>query len=537
MPAAFRRGALAACLLAIAAPRAGAQTSDRRSLVIVVAQQATMPIPTMMVGAAATVSNQDMADQLFLRLAVLGPKLETANEKSFVPQLARRWTRRDSLTLVFDLDPRAHWHDGAPVVAQDVVLAFTRGRNPAVSPQLANLLRHVVSVTAETERRVVIGFDRAYPEQFYDATFHVQPLPSHLLPNATAAAELPREFTDNPIGNGPFRWVRRVPGQFIELAADTTFFLGRPGVDRVIFRSASDPEARMNLMLSGGADATELPPPRSNYERAATSPGLRTASVAASTMGYLLFNQRDRADRERPHPILADPVVRRAIVLALDRALIVRATYGPYAQVPYGPVSQQLWIRRHSPRPAPRDTAQARRLLASRGWVDHDGDGVLDKDGQPLALTLNYPLTSEVRRQMSELVQEQLRQVGIQLQIVRLDGPVWAERRSKGDFDIDFSSVNQDPTPSGLIQGWTCNGGTNVARYCNPAVDSLIDRASMARSGAAKLWVDVLRRIEADAPAAFVYAPSTVFAVSQRVGTVRLRSESPWRELWQWTVR
>jgi peptide/nickel transport system substrate-binding protein len=505
--------------------------------VVVTAQQATLPIPTMMVGAAATVSNQDLADQLFLRLAILGPDLETSSEKGFVPQLARHWTRRDSLTLIFDLDPRAHWHDGAPVVAKDVLLAFTRGRNPAITPQLADLLRHIVSVTAAGDRRVVIGFDRAYPEQLYDATFHVQPLPSHLLPNAASGAELPRGFVEHPVGNGPFRWMRRVPGQFVELAADTTFFLGRPGVDRVVIRSASDPDARVNLMLSGEADATDLPPPRSNFDRAAASPELRTASVAASTMGYLLFNQRDRTDRSRPHPILADPVVRRAIRLALDRTLIVRATFGPYAEVPYGPVSQQLWIRHHSPRAAGVDTAQARRLLASRGWADHDGDGVLDRGGRPLALTLNYPLTSDVRRQMSLLVQEQLRRIGIQLEIVRLDGPVWAERRNKGDFDVDFSSVNQDPTPSGLTQGWTCRGGTNVAGYCNPAVDSLMDRAITVGTGADKAWQEVLQRIEADAPAVFVYAPSSVFAVSRRVDIVRLRPESPWRDLWQWTLR
>jgi peptide/nickel transport system substrate-binding protein len=308
-------------------------------------------------------------------------------------------------------------------------------------------------------------------------------------------------------------------------------------VDRVVIRSASDPDARVNLMLSGEADATDLPPPRSNFDRAAASPELRTASVASSSMGYLLFNQRDRADRSRPHPILADPAVRKAIGLALDRALMVRATFGPYGAVPYGPVSQQLWVRRRSPRAAGADTAQARRLLASRGWADHDGDGVLDKDGRPLSLSLNYPLTSEVRRQISLLVQEQLRQIGIRIEIARLDGPVWAERRSKGDFDIDFSSVNQDPSPSGLTQGWSCRGGTNVAGYCNPAVDSLMERAIALPNGADKAWQAVLQRIEADAPAVFVYATSTVFAVSRRVGTVRLRPESAWRDLWQWTVQ
>jgi peptide/nickel transport system substrate-binding protein len=524
------------CLLAAAAPSA-AQTRDRRTLVIVTAQQATVPIPTMMEGPAATISNQDIADQLFLRLAALGPDLATAGDKGFVPQLARRWERRDSVTLAFELDPRARWHDGAPVVAADVLLAMSRARNPAVAPKLANLLRHVASVTAEGEHRVVVGFDRAYGEQLYDAVFHVQALPSHLLGARAATGDLPRDFVQNPVGNGPFRWVRSVPGQFIELAADTAFFLGRPGVDRLLVRAAADPDARVNLMLSGEADATDLPPPKSNFDRVSATPALRTASVPSPSMGYLLFNQHDRSDRTRPHPILSDSLVRRAIRLALDRPLIVQAVYGPYAQVPYGPVSQLLWIRRDSPRPAGRDSARARQLLAAAGWADHDGDGVLDKDARPLRLELSYPLTSEVRRQIALLAQEQLRQVGVQLDLVRLEGPVWSERRSKGDFDIDFSSVNQDPTPAGLTQGWTCHGGTNVGGYCNPAVDSLMERAIAAGAGAGKLWQAVLKQIEADAPAVFMYAPSNVFAVSRRVGTVRLRPESSWRDLWQWTVR
>ncbi|HET7600887.1 MAG TPA: ABC transporter substrate-binding protein [Gemmatimonadales bacterium] len=538
MPSALRRSALAACLLALAAPHTGlAQSRDRRTIVLAVPQQASVPIPTMMEGAASTTGNQDVADQLFLRLAVLGPALQTSGDDGFVPQLARSWTRRDSLTLAFDLDPRARWHDGSPVVAADVVLAFDRARNPAIAPKLAGLLRHVAAVTAESDRRVVIRFDRAYAEQLYDATFHVQPLPSHLLASARAAPELPREFVQHPVGNGPFKWVRSVPGQFIELAADTAFFLGRPGIGRVFIRAASDPDARLNLMLSGEADATDVSAPVSNFQRVAAAPDLRTASVPSPVMGYLLFNQRDRTDRSRPHPILSDPVVRRAIVLALDRVMMVRATYGAYADVPYGPVSQLLWIRRGSPRAARQNLGEARRLLASRGWTDSDGDGVLDRDGRPLALTLNYPLTSEVRRQMATLAQEQLRQAGIRIDLVRLEGPVWSERRSRGAFDIDFSSVTQDPTPSGLTQGWTCHGGTNVGGYCDPAVDSLMERAIAARSGADRLWQEVLRRIEADAPAAFLYAPSYVFAVNRRVATVRLRPESAWRDLWQWSVR
>jgi peptide/nickel transport system substrate-binding protein len=251
-------------------------------------------------------------------------------------------------------------------------------------------------------------------------------------------------------------------------------------------------------------------------------------------MGYLLFNQRDRTDRARPHPVLGDPAVRRAIRLALDRQAIVRATFDRFAEVPYGPVSQLLWIRAESPAPERQNLGDARRLLAARGWKDSDGDGVLDRDGVPLALALSYPLSSEVRRQVSLLVQEQLRRAGVRIEMVRLEGAVWNERRTRGDFDIDFSSVLQDPTPSGLTQGWSCNGGTNVAKYCNPRVDSLLERAISDPDGGGPTWQEALRQIEEDAPAVFMYAPLNVYPVNRRLRDVRLRPESPWLQLWSW---
>jgi peptide/nickel transport system substrate-binding protein len=484
-----------------------------------------------MEGAQSVTINHELADQLFLRLANLGPDRRTADERSFEPALARRWERVDSLTLVLELDPRARWHDGRPVVANDVVYTFARARDPRVAPKLANLLRHVREVAAQGERRVVVRFSRAYPEQFYDVVFHTSPLPSHLL--GPPAEPIPREFIDNPVGSGPYRLARAIPGQLVELTANPHFLFGQPTVTRVLFRIASDPEARINLLLSGEADATENLP-MGSLARIEAAPHLRAIALPSSSVGYLLFNQRDRADRERPHPILADAAVRRAIGLALDRQAIVRATFGRFAEVPYGPVSQLLWIREESPRAARANPVVARRLLASAGWRDNDGDGVLDRNGTPLALTLSYPLTSEVRRQVALLAQEQLRRVGIRLELARLEGAVWNERRTRGDFDIDFSSAMQDPTPSGLTQSWSCHGGTNVARYCNPAVDSLLERAISDPSGGSALWQAALRQIEDDAPAVFMYALLSVFPMHRRLRDVRLRPESPWLQLWSW---
>ena len=496
-----------------------------------------MPIPTLMEGPAANVANSEIADHLFLRLANLGPELITSGDRSFVPQLAKAWTRRDSVTLAFDLDERAQWQDGVPVTAQDVLFTLERARNPAIAPRLAELLRNVVSVTAENDRRVVFRFSHPYGEQLYDAVWHVAPLPAHLLDGIPPAQLRQSSFVGNPVGDGPYRWVRSVPGQFIELAANERFFLGRPGISRVVVRTASDPDARMNLILSRGADAMDnIPPPLSNLKRMGEDTEIRLIPVPSPTLGFLLFNQRDPVDTSRPHPVLTDRDVRRAIILSLDRTLLVRAVYGQYGEVPYGPTSAILWIRHGTPKPAGLDRAQARRLLSSRGWKDSDGDGVLDRDGMPLRLNLNYPSSSGARQQMALLAQQQLRQVGIDVVLRQFEFPLWSEHRNAGQFDIDFSATSQDPSPSGLTQGWSCGGGTNAAHYCNPTVDSLIERAIGSSDRAREAWHAALRQIEDDAPAAFLYAPSYVYAVHRRFGNVTIRPESSWLLLWKWTT-
>jgi peptide/nickel transport system substrate-binding protein len=161
---------------------------------------------------------------------------------------------------------------------------------------------------------------------------------------------------------------------------------------------------------------------------------------------------------------------------------------------------------------------------------------VLDRNGQPLALALTVPTSSGIRLQMAQQVQEQLRQVGIHLEIERLEPALWNERRNAGRFDIDFSSTGQDPSPTGLSQGWSCTGGTNVARFCDPAVDSLLAAAALATDNAGQAWHAVLARIEADAPAVFMYALTYMYAVHRRFTNVRLRPESPWVSLREWTV-
>ena len=163
---------------------------------------------------------------------------------------------------------------------------------------------------------------------------------------------------------------------------------------------------------------------------------------------------------------------------------------------------------------------------------------MLEKNGVPLVLRLSVPATSATRAIMAPQVQEQLRRIGIRVEIVRLDFPVFIERRSKGDFDLDLSVANMDPSPSGIVQSWSCAGraGSNVAWYCNAALDSLLDRTIYTGDGSEKSWRSAYAMLQADVPAVFLASPANSIAVHTRYRNVSFRPESLYGDLWRWSV-
>ncbi len=505
------------------------------SMVIAIGDDPDAPIPTLPLNGA----DLEVEDLLFLRLADIGPGLNTLGDSGFVPRLARRWERRDSVTIAFTIDSRARWHDGTPVTAGDVAFTFERARS--TNPQLATALHRVASVTAENDSTAVFRFVGAYPEQMYDATYQLLPLPAHLLRHVAPDSLATSDYARAPVGDGPYRWVRHVPDQLLELQAVDSFYLGRPALRRVIFRVAKDHEAMLNLVLSGEADAAENLTV-SDLPRVEADSQLRVAAVPSSYLTYMLFNQRARRDRRRPHPILADSMVRRALVLALDRPLMAEAVYGGYATVPTGPLPQTLsWAADPARSVEPSDTGAARALLAQAGWMDHDGDGILDKSGRPLELTANIPAQSTTRVQLAQQIQQRLRGLGIKINLSTVDFPVFVARRNAGDFDLDFGAANMDPTPSGLQNSWTCatagKADQNVASYCDQAVDSLLARAGSAAGGTLGLYRAAVTRIDQDRPAAFLAAPATLVAVHRRFQDVSFSPLSLWSEIWRWKVK
>ncbi len=510
--------------------------SPAGTLVMPIRQEATAPIPYF---GPSTTGNADVTDQLFLRLAALGPTARTNGDNAMVPELASRWSRVNTTTVDFTLDPRAHWHDGTPVTARDVVFAWNVIHTPGIGVDLgAFALIKTVTVTGSGQLRVT--YTEPSSEQVYVAGFLLQPLPAHLLERMPANAIAGSDFARSPVGNGPFRFERRVPGRSLELRADPTFFLGTPGLKRLVFLYVPSTDAQVNLLLAGQIDVMS-DVPATALDRIAKQGSFHFVTAPGNPVTYILFNAKVPGDPTRAHPILSDSLTRRALALSVDRAAIARQAFGPGVQTPLAPRSQAWFWLGGAMDPGNADTSRARALFRSAGWQDHDGDGILDRDGTPLELGIIYPVQSSVFSAIAVQLQQTWRTMGVQLDLEPIDGPVWLERRRAGRFDIDIANANQDPSPSSLAQSWSCAsaaqvGSSNVGHWCDPEFDRLRHLAPTLADPASGFRA-ALARMAAWQPAIVAAAPVNRIAVHQRFEHVIVRPSKAWTSLWQWHVK
>jgi len=493
---------------------------------VAVAEPATLLPPS-----SEDIVATDIDEQLFLKLADVGMSTNTVGDEDFQPLLAQKWEWDGPLTLVFHLDPRARWQDGPRVTAADVEFTFNAYTDSAVASPYRPKLHRIASVTQRDSLTAVFRFRERYPEMFYDAVYHMRILPAHMLRPVPRDQWRTAPFGRQPVGDGPYRFVRWQPAQAIELVADSTFFLGRPGIRRLIWRFTPSLQVAVQQVIADQADIREQLVTPDNVERARAAKQLAIYPFRGNVYAYLSFNQRASDDTAKPHPILADRDVRRALSMAVDRASLVKSALGDLGKVPPGPMSSLLGIWDPDIRQLPYDTALAARILSAHGWRDHDGDGVRDKDGQPLAFHILVPTTSDLRKQYALLLQEQFRVIGVHVEIDAVEAAVVTQRVGSGKFDAAILARANDPSPSsGIAQSWTRAGfgGSNFGRYYSADFEALVDRAVTAatRDQARALWRRAMETLNADAPGIFLYSLENVAAVHRRVENVQLRPDS-----------
>lgn len=415
------------------------------------------------------------------------------------PALATSWeTRPDGLGYTFHLRKAVKFHDGTPLDAAAVKYSFDRQRKPLEG----QVMEYWQSFFGEVgEVKVVDPMTVHVAMKHPDATF----LPklamfSMGIVSPTAAKKWGADFSRHPIGTGPFRFVAWLPNEKIVMAANPDYWDGRPFLDRVIFKPVLENSVRL-LELEVGGVAGEagvsgmdgLNP--DDLARAKANPELTVLSQPGLNVGYLALNTTK--------PPLDDARVRRAINLAIDKKRLVQAFFadgklGVVAKNPFPPILAGYDEKGVD---YPHDPDAALRLLKAAG---HAAGLDLEVWAMPVARPY-MPLGLKI----GEVLQEDLRKVGIRAKIVTFEWATYLDKMSNGEHQAALIGwVGDYGDPDNFVYTFFHSSNarkgsaSNYAFYHNAKVDGLLDQArrdpDMARRK--DYYVQVQRIVHDEAP-------------------------------------
>ena len=411
--------------------------------------------------------------------------------------LAARWEpSSDWKTWTVELRSDVRWHDGMPVTSTDV--AFTVGllNDPDV---LAYGAAPVDSIEILDSLRFRVHLDR--PSDWpVDGWFVVYP--SHLLKDLDPAEFRSWEFWTRPVGNGPFRYVRHVPATMVELEANPDYYLGRPSIDRVQIKFTSSGQGQSGVMelLAGNVDlVSRLSPIQADMLDG--EPNLSSYYIYQALSVWLIWNFTD--------PRFSDLRVRQALAHATDRVELQRVLGFPDGV----PVTDGIFFMCdpqaiRTPEPYAYDLQRARTLFAEAGWDDSDGDGVIDRDGEPFAFTL---LLHRRAVTAATFVQDQLRRIGIDMQLQTLDWSIVNARFDAGDFEAIIAPL---PSPERRVVATGSPLGV-LDRELAKAVAALVDEPDIDRK--LRSWEIVGEQYRDLAPALFLHSVVHVLMADERL--------------------
>jgi peptide/nickel transport system substrate-binding protein len=452
---------------------------------------------------------------------------------SFAPHLATSWEWSDDrLELVFHLARNARWSDGVPVTADDVVYSWETQLSGDVAWPYADSKGFIERVEVVDAHTVRFTFSAVYPYQLLDANDGLI-VPSHLWSGIPYDRWQDTDWSALALAAGPFRMASHVRQQEFALERyDGYWKPDRPYLDRVVWRVVPSKTTLLTQLVTGEIDLMALVPP-ADAERVRQSPGLKLIIFPDRGYSQIRWNLRQ--------PVLADRRVRRALSLAIDCDTLIDVAYNGYARRATGPILSDMWAFNRELEPLPYDPDTARALLAEAGWSDRDGDGILDRDGQPLELELMTNAESDIRQDSVLLVEENLNRIGVRIvpRFVEWGTLLAAERR--GEFDAILSRWIE-PTVVDLSGVWhSAAPGEptfNSIGYSNPEVDQLLAEVDAATDFDTQkpLFDRIQELIVADQPYTFLAETVALVGLNSRIRGTEINDATPYFNLDEWYV-
>lgn len=435
-------------------------------------------------------------------------------------QLAESMEWADDRTLNINLRQDVKFHDGSEMTADDVVFTFERiiKENMIEYPEVHSsprkgLIAPLESIEKTGDYSVVMHFNAPWPPAM-QLLVHQQ-----IVPKAYIEQVGTQGFVEKPIGTGPFKFVSASDGlEEVVLERFNEYYGGSPDlapvglacVDRVIFRVIPEASTRAAALLAGEVEIIQsVPSDLISRLKQSDSVAVKTAPGTQPKWLELNVNQ----------PPFDDVRVRQALNYAIDKNLIIQEIYDGRAVELPGPLSPYNNFVNKSLVAYPYDMEKAQQLLTDAGWGDANNDGILDKDGQPLAFTID---TLEEHRSLAEAVANLLQEAGIDASVRFWEYSVVQPMLLAGERQAyldDWGDSAFDPVGHfeakwhGHVEGQSYGRG-NFSGYNNERVNELIKQGetTVDTAGRQAIYDEAQQLVYGEAPAVFLILPEEVEA-------------------------
>lgn len=468
----------------------------------------------------------------------------------------------------FVLRDDVKWFDGKPVTANDWLFTYKLYADAVIASPRQNFIAENFALGANGQ----VDLDKAVqlPNDYELIVHFEKPLPTEMILKYVNLGFLSREVWKdveqmspaekvairkdernfNPekiIGAGPYRVEKWIRNQECVLVANERCNLPRPPkIKYVVHRFVPEYTTRLTLLKTGEADVVQNLSPDDAIElaRDPASPVnifergyISYDYVAWMNIDQALYNQTKRI---KPHPLFGSKKVRKALTMAINRQAIIDGFlkgYGMLAVADYPPIC--LWAKPDLS-PIPYDPEQAKKLLEEEGWKVGK-DGIREKDGRKFRFTLTINAGNQRRNYAANVIQENLRAIGIDCQIEQLESNIVMERTRKRELDAFLfgwivSPPDIDPSETRLSD--LEKTPYNMVGFQNPKVDELIKKgkAEIDLTNAAKYWKEYASVVYDEQPETILYWMTGLVGVNKRIKNARVSPVGAFENLIDWEL-
>jgi peptide/nickel transport system substrate-binding protein len=424
----------------------------------------------------------------------------------------------DGKTFTFVLRNDLKWSDGTAVTVDDFQFAYDQASREDNRYVQLDILQDIASFRTLDRQTIEATLKSAMPRDVSLGIVNIiTPVPRHVWNGRswTDSSANPEIFNPSVV-LGPFAVQDfKIAERGVFTALDT-YYVGKPHIPRVDILANQQPTVAYESLKSGHANWVHALPP-AQYQDAKANPDLVVQEWTAANATYrtLEFNLT------RPF-LAADKRVRQALAYAVNRTDLLDVAEQSLAvpQFSFVQPTNQRWVNTSVTR-YDQDMPRARQLLQEVGYKV-DRDQLVGKEGKPVKLQVLYPTSSTPRGKIAAYLQQQYKQLGIDVEVKGLDYNAYTDQvQNRHDFDISLAaygggSLDPDLGPRAQL---VTNGQQNVTGYSNPQVDELFRQAATTLDEAKRkqMYDQIQTLVNADLPSHYLYALKSIDAFSRQV--------------------